>query len=476
MLSSLIVLSFVAGQFSAFLGRITSPDRASPFSDIRLTAVTCMLVVTLPIGLVESITTQNDYTTAFWLSCLASFVLALTRDPTNPWYALGASLAFGLGVLTKVATVLYAAPLLAVAGLWLLKRRGGASGRFAAIAIFAAVFLVLNGPHMLRNDALYGSPISSKYIMKIERNEDISVAGTLSNAIRNLALHANSGIPALTHCLNQTLAVLHRLTGEPMNSPATTYHWGRFAFQDKFKVYDSYASCTYHCLLIVAAAMMALSRPRQIAKLFGSAAMVIVSFVLFCASLKWQYWHTRLHLAYFLLLMPWVAVILVERLPRWVIGVITVGLFVFAGYCLGKNESRPILERKFWSLPREQQYLVVHDPGLNEPVRQVADAITAMTCRNVGLKLEFDDAEYPLWVMLRNRGFRGRIDHCYVTSSSARLQTGVPVPCVIITPTGTAPAAVTQIYPHIERYGYYMLLWSEKPVRTGNPSSATGAE
>ena len=476
MLSSLIVLSFVARHGALFLGKIPATGPAGRFSGARLAAFTCLMVVTLPIGLVESITTQNDYTTAFWFSCLACFTLALFGEPANRWYAVGASLSFALGVLTKVATVLYAAPLLAVAGLWLLSRLRATRALLALVSIFAASFLVLNAAHLLRNDALYGSPIGSKYIMKIERNERISVTGTLSNAIRNLALHANSGIPALTYVVNQTLAAFHRLTGEPLNNPATTYHWGEFSFQQKFRVYDSYASCTYHLGLILVAGVVAACRPRQNLKLLGWAALVVVSFVLFCATLRWQYWHTRLHLVYFLLLAPWVAVILVERFPRWMLGMIAVALFVFAGYCLAKNESRPIFDGKFRRLPREQQYLAVHDPALNQPAMHAADAISAGKCRSVGLKLEFDDAEYPLWVMLRNRGFDGRIDHCYVQSSSARLQDGVPTPCVIITSSDSPPASVSQAYPHLERYGYYTLLWSAKPLRTGNSSSATGAQ
>jgi len=57
--------------------------------------------VTLPIGIAESITTQNDYVVATWLLLHVALTLASASDPENIWYAWGAGISFGLGVLTK---------------------------------------------------------------------------------------------------------------------------------------------------------------------------------------------------------------------------------------------------------------------------------------------------------------------------------------------------------------------------------------
>ena len=76
--------------------------------------------MTLPIGMVESITTQNDYTTAFWLLCLFAFAFMLLKKPENALSMTGAGLACGLGVLTKATTYIYAAPLILAAAAYLL--------------------------------------------------------------------------------------------------------------------------------------------------------------------------------------------------------------------------------------------------------------------------------------------------------------------------------------------------------------------
>ncbi len=56
----------------------------------RVTALTCLLVTTLPIGLVESITTQTDYVVTGWFACLTCLTLALWNDPANFAGAAGA--------------------------------------------------------------------------------------------------------------------------------------------------------------------------------------------------------------------------------------------------------------------------------------------------------------------------------------------------------------------------------------------------
>src|SRR5205823_2324410 len=65
---------------------------------------TTIFASSLPIGILESTSTQNDYVVAFWLVCVVAFALRSTRPDTSKiqWVcvcALGASL--GLALLTK---------------------------------------------------------------------------------------------------------------------------------------------------------------------------------------------------------------------------------------------------------------------------------------------------------------------------------------------------------------------------------------
>jgi len=438
-----------------------------------VTALTCLLTATLPIGVVESITTQTDYVTTFWLVCLVAFTLSLLKDPGNGWYTAGAGLAFGLGVLAKPTTLIYATPLLAAAGLGLLLRLPAVKARVRLALLFASAFLLLNAPHMCRNYALFGSPLGSPYIFSIERNQRVSVATVMSNVIRNLSLHANSGVPFITRSLNAALSTAHQLTGTTLTDPATTYHAGAFRFAKRFFIYDSQASCTYHLLLIVVAGCLALRKPKANSRLLWYSSPVVVSFLLFCACLKWQQWHTRLHLAYFALLMPFVAIVVARSFPGWCVWLAAVMVLSFAIYGVANNESRPVFDFKFLRLPREEQYLFVHAPQLNQPMRQIAEAIVGSNCRTVGLKLKFDDPEYPLWVMLRNRGFHGRIDHFYVENVSARLPSVVPQPCAVVSTVDKPPEAVASAFPFTEAFGVWTVRWAEKSPDASPPATTS---
>jgi hypothetical protein len=197
--------------------------------------------------------------------------------------------------------------------------------------------------------------------------------------------------------------------------------------------------------------------------LLGYAGSICASFLLFVALLKYQDWNSRFHLAYLVLFAPFVALVLLDMAPRWSHLLIAVGVYAYALVCLRVSEARPIFYSRFVSLPRESQYLDIHGSRWNAPLQCIADEIMAADCRTVGLKLGFDAFEYPIWMMLRNRGFAGRIDHYYVEHVSARLRPQAPPPCAIIAKESEPPAEVTKSYPYRVVHPPLMVLWSDKP-------------
>ncbi len=92
--------------------------------------------------------------------------------------------------------------------------------------------------------------------------------------------------------------------------------------------------------------------------------------------------------------------------------------------------------------------LVVDAPYLVEPLKRLADAVVAAGCQTVGLKLRWTDVEYPIWVMLRNRGFRGPIWNVRVDNESARLERPAGMPDALVTTDEELPRRVRDQYPH----------------------------
>src|SRR6185436_3517118 len=136
---------------------------------------------------------------------------------------------------------------------------------------------------------------------------------------------------------------------------------------------------------------------------------------------------------FFVLFSPLVAIVLVNSLPRWIPFAISCGLIYLAFMCLAYNAARPInSQRNYTQLPREQQYFMEAE-ALYRPYADTADDIITSGCKQVGLNLRFNDWRYPIWMLLRNRGFEGRIYNVGIQDASATIQTSNPAPCAVIT-------------------------------------------
>jgi 4-amino-4-deoxy-L-arabinose transferase-like glycosyltransferase len=428
---------------------------AEPQTRARVGACAAVLLVTLPIGVAQSVSTQTDYLCAGWLLWLMAFSLLLLREPRNIWYALGAAFALALGLLTKPTMFIYASPLIAALALALVRREKAGLLRLAII--FAVCVAAINAPHMWRNYSATGSLLSRPHTFLIECNKSISWSGTLSNMIRNLALETETGIAPLARVINGAIAAAHRVTGRSLNDPDTTYYMSRFEFVETSEVFDCQASNLLHLILLVTACGLAIATPGADWRMLLYPLLALAGLILFCALLRWNRWHSRFHLAWFVLTMPWVATVLVRRLSSPLLALLPFLLFGTGLYTMFQNKTRPILNQAVTTVPREKQYLAVQEPTLWPVLDRMSERIVASRCPNVGLKLPYLDyggIEYAIWMSLQNHGFTGRIDHAFVNEEGARGHGTNPIPCVVIvTGEGPFPAALTNAFPRREEFG-----------------------
>ena len=463
--ANLVQWSAVAGSMVAasWLTGQLLPEGTAPAAAARSQAFAALLVATLPTVIVESVTTQTDCTTGFWLLCLAGFALAWWRDPPNRVYAIAFGAALGLGALTKFTMIIYAAPIgvaAAVALAW--KQRNAIPALLLPGLISLAICLAIVSPHFIRNRAVYGSAVGSQTAQALTGTPRFSMPGILSNLIRNAQLQANTGIPPLTHALNQIAGTLQGWTGRPPNDPEFSSGATDSPPPDQFLVFDSYASSPWQVGLILAAALVGVIAARRNRLVMLSMGVGFASAVLFCSVLRWQIWNCRYHIPLLLFFMPLVSAVLVPRMPRWLASVLATGLLFFGLVIVASNQSRPIFNSAYRAQPRIQQYFF---SPLGEqfyaPMRDAVREIVASGCNGVGLKLSPDDAEYPLWLMLRDAGFEGRIDHQFVEGPSSRLPGPERLPDVIITTMPGRPAGeMVQLFPAQTRIGPYTLYWS----------------
>ena len=432
--------------------------------DRRLVAVTALLVVTVPAGALQAVTTYTDLVVSAWLMSAITLGLALIRDPGNRLYAWGVGGAVALGLLSKVTMLFYALPfLMLLAVLLLIRPNGRRQLPHLALALIVGS-LALNLPHWTRNYAVFGSPLGSESMFRLQRNAHLSWDVTASNAIRNGVLHTATGIEPLTRAINQGLLFLHRLTRRELEDRDTTFGSVKFYPGAGFPIADDQTGNPYHLALILVAlgTLLVKGGPGRW-RVLGYVAAVAAGFLAFCAYLRWQPWHARLHLPWFFVLLPAAAAAAVRFWNRQLVRAVMAGVFVMALGCVLFNRSRPLVPGDFLFQSREQQCFLQAAEGY-PLVARMAEDIEASAARSVGLALRhdfresLDDREYPYWLLLRNRGFRGRVDHVHVTNETRLLMPPAGLPDVIVSTLDGPPDGLTSSHPHPVEYSRNLVL------------------
>lgn len=460
MLSSVIGITFIAEQLANRTEASADPEKRY----IRPSILAALLLVTLPIGFLESINTQNDYLVSYWLLSFVTVLILWHKNPENRWYAPGCGLAAGLGVLTKSTFFLYATPWVFAAAVWACGRIRPWSLLLRMGAVVLCCFVVLNASHMYRNFSIFTSPLGSIKMQNEQRNQVLSAKTILSHSIRALALHTNTGIKPVTDGLNAVLRFISEQADLDLNDPRISFPIGHFNFKNRFEAHDSSASGPLHVFLVLGGAVIAVWQWKRRKPLLVYLALLGASVFVFLLLLSWQEWEARFHLAFFVLALPAISVVWWEgnRPIRWLGAVAVLLACVYAAATVAVNRSRPIRDREFWALSREEKHLAVYDRGSNESLIAATEALVRAGHKKIGLKIGFDYGEYPIWVMLRNRGFQGRIDHVYVKNESWSLPS-YRVDAILASSTSEPPDYVRKDFPYTTVHGSVAVHWRQKP-------------
>ncbi len=402
-----------------------------------LAALVC---ASLPIGILQSTSTQNDYVVAFWLTCVAFIALRTSRAQDVRACLLGAvafGVALGLAILTKATAYLFAAPLV----IWFTWTTARVCGRRAwqPLLIVASLCVMLNAGFFARNLVLFGSPfgVADEGAPELRyTNDALTVPLLLSNIVRGIAVQANATPSA---SLNQVTASVvrdvHGWLGVDIADPRTTWDNDSVEALRPLAAFDeTAASNPVHLLLLVQSLAVLAARPRS----FGAqpslyALALVAGFVLFCAILRWQPWHSRLELPLLVLASPLIATVVWRLAPQFgrvVALAATLSMLPWVTY----NYARPLIgPSNIAVVSREEQYFVFR-PELQSPFVDAASLLAQRDCQQIGLQAVHDQWEYALWALLpgREAGRPVRIEHIGVANSSAAFARADFTPCAVV--------------------------------------------
>ena len=377
----------------------------------RAMAFAAVFVATIPAGILQAVSTYVDYTVAAWLVLFVYFFLHALREPTVG-ICVWEGLALGLAVLTKSSAVFLVAPfLLWQAGYTMWRRRLGAVPPGVALAL---CLIATNGPHLYRNVKTFGRPFAPARAAALMKNERFGLGVMASNLIRGAGRHVGTS-EAGNRVVYRAIRALHQLAGMDINDPATTvygpYHIPRVS------THESTAGNPIHLVLIVLLGllMIAWRRTRAGPTHVLYALALLMGLCLFSGYIKWSPWRHRLHLPWFVLFAPVVAVALAKVARSRLITVLSAVLAVCCVPWLVWNSTRPVFTMpgltragSVFAMPRRQQYFVTR-PGSYRHYVKAFRALRAADCRRLALVCqpyhwqapEVRSWEYYVWVFAR---------------------------------------------------------------------------
>ena len=419
-------------QYGAMLGSLLGATRLAQLlgGSRRAQLFALVAAATLPMGILQATSTQNDYVAGFWLVCFVSFgIAALQRPGWKLWLLTGASL--GLALLSKATGYVFAAPFVIWIALAQFRRDRVAAVKVAAL--IGALVLLINTGQYARNYAQYGSALGPPGEGEgyLYQNELHTPAALVSNLIRNLALHL--ALPQLNAVNARTQAAvitLHRALGLAIDDPRTT--WPAPPFSIAYSRNENLAGNPLQLgLIVVALVLLAVIKKARSPALVWYAVCAVAGFLFFCWLLKWQPWNSRLHLPLFVLLLPFAAVVLERSLPRGV-GWAILGILVFWSLpYVFRNETRPLVgSASILRVDRSSQYFTTM-PAWQAPYQNVAQFISGGACRKIGLMIGPDQWEYPLWTLTGSTRPPLEFQSVNVNNSSGGIPTSF-VPCAVV--------------------------------------------
>ena len=219
-------------QWFSMLGSVTGVSLIAKQlgADTRGQVLAAVIAATIPVGILQASSTQNDYVTAFWLVSLTFYVVQFKKQPCwTHTFGVGASL--GLALLTKATAYLYAVPLL----VWFTF---SASKNFRwkswqPLFLVAVVVVGVNVGHYARNFDLWGNPLGIDP-GNPHPNRLFGVAAVASNVLRSMSLHIGTRSLALNEAIRERIQSLHVRIGMDVDDPRTTLV-GKFS-QNWFRV------------------------------------------------------------------------------------------------------------------------------------------------------------------------------------------------------------------------------------------------
>lgn len=387
-------------------------------------------VVSIPMGILQSTSTQNDYVTAFWLVCLSHFILISKKRELSVFEWRCLALATGLGMLTKAHFYIYAFPLL----LWYFVPRlfqRGLQRTFIEVAGFAGLAFIPNSGFWIRNMLTYGSPLGPDWLVTSTIKFHWNPLMWITALIRQLAINFTSTIPKLNSTIISFVGTVQDLLGDNFENFQLVPGWN----------HEDLAGNPLHMLTVFFTTFIIIFVRRQarVGLALRYAMIVLSSFFLISIVFNFNIYYIRFHLPFFVLWGGIFGVVAYFSDLKNFAYFAAVLLLVSSIPWLLLNRTRNVISYQPYTSLGESVFreppeyvLLANWNELREPFLNATEAVKSTDCKDVGLKKDSGDIEYPYWWLLEAPQSGIRIEAIDPTAALERYIDPSFSPCAII--------------------------------------------
>lgn len=362
------------------------------------------LLVTIPSLELQATTTKNDIICGFFLMCII-YQCIKTFKHINLKNFVFLGFAIGLCIFTKGTSYIFLLPVVLLFGILTViksvKNKDLSIFKFHFVLIILVI--IINLGHFSRNYRLGGNILSvDKVEEKMYSNEKMNVSFLVSNLLKNAGLHL--GYPIFSQS-DELIRDFHKKFEIDINNPELNYYGMKYQVSQDLITHEDGVSNTTHFILIFVSFVLVLivvfkktnNRIYYILYLI----VFISQLFLFSGILKWQVWHTRLHIPLFMMGIPLIIFAITEfKLFKYVLVLILpILIFSFSFFYL-YNNIRPIITNPKLTRAikiddcRYKKYFA-NQMNLYSEYDVVQNLIFSNNSKKIGLILS--DWEYPLF-------------------------------------------------------------------------------
>lgn len=391
----------------------------------RLSQVISLLVSTIPIAVLQATSTQADMVSAFITLLIFYLTLTFLKRP-NYKYALILGLTLGLGMLVKAPFYIFV--IIPLSLFFVLLRKNPAK-TFVLGSLVILIALTMQLRYYSQNTKLFGNPLGQKFQGKGNTyvNEKFDLPSIVSNLVKNTM--NNIPIPFFTNQAQSVLVVFHHLISIDIQDPKISYTGLDFKVAPVLYPQEDLVASPLHIILIILAGFFVIRasfKHEEKTELRLLYIFLVIAYVIFATILKYESVHNRLLVTFIVVGTTVSGLILgMNKLGKSVMNIFLMVSVPLAFLLVLLNVSRPYISygffydkikkyatpfsdipESFFTEPRTKQYFNSR-PYWYEPYDKVTDLI-AKEGKNqiITMKLMDDEFEYPLWVMLKQKGVR----------------------------------------------------------------------